>query len=305
VQAIDRAYPLLEREFFMVLVRKKYFNAIVFLCALLWCVGQGWAEKQESVEKPSLYAAYEKVLQQVVNDRGLVHYSQLATQSEVLDQFLEQIKHIPKAEYQKWPKEEQIAFWINAYNAMAMKIIAQHYPLQAKGLRTLFYPKNSIAQIPGVWQEITFVVLGTPLSLDAIEHSILRKQFKEPRIHMALVNASLGASRLKNEPYTGAQLQEQLNEQVRKFVRDQNKFGLDGKTKRIYLAVSLKWYGKDFVAKYQGTDRFKKYSRVHQAILTCLSRHLGDETIHHLEKVKYSIEYLDYDWTLNQAEQLK
>lgn len=281
------------------------FKLILMFCGLLCCADLGMASNEKIKKKPLLYSSYASVLRQYVNDRGLVHYAELAANSKALDQFLDQINQVPKAVYQQWPVDEQVAFWINTYNAMVIKIIAQHYPLQSQGLHALFYPDNSISQIPGVWKEIRFPVMGTPLSLDTIQHDILRKKFNEPRMHMALVNASLGAPRLRNEPYTGSLLHEQLNEQVRRFIKDQSKFGLDFKARRIYLSLSLKWHGEDFTGKYQAQDKFKKYSRAHQSILICLSKHLGEETIRRLEKEKYSVVYLKYNWTLNQADQRK
>ena len=164
------------------------------------------------------YADYADALKAYVNDRGMVNYAELKSHSEKLDSFLSSLAGLNRKAYDGWAEPAKIAFWLNAYNACTLQAIIDHYPIQSSFLTSLRYPKNSIRQISGVWDELQFSVMGQPMTLDGIEHGVLRKEFHEPRIHMALVCAAMGCPPLRNEPYTGDRLGAQLDDQARRFL---------------------------------------------------------------------------------------
>src|SRR3990172_4988462 len=116
------------------------------------------------------YENYAHVLRTYIDDRGMVDYKNL----------------------QQGRDKKRIAFWINSYNALTLEAILNHYPIRPSVLKSLVYPQNSIRQIPGVWDELQFSVVGRAVTLNQIEHEFLRKEFNEPRIHFALVCASKG-----------------------------------------------------------------------------------------------------------------
>ena len=140
----------------------------------------------------------------------------------------------------------------------------------------LAYPKSSIQQIPGRWDKVQWLVMGQKLTLDRIEHAILRGgdpalvatygPFHEPRIHLALVCAAMGCPPLRNEPYAGERLDAQLDDQVRRFLRNPQKFRIDRGNGRVYLSSIFKWFGGDFIKKYGAGEKFAGHSDAERAV---------------------------------------
>jgi hypothetical protein len=256
---------------------------------------------READEKFS-YQKYSKVLKTYVDERGKVNYRELKEDKKEMKVFLEKLGKLEPEEYQSWSDEERISLWINAYNALTLKVILDHYPLKGFSFRTRKYPRNSIRQISGVWDKIKFPVMGKEITLDNIEHKILRQEFKEPRIHMALVCAARGCPPLRQEPYKAEMLIEQLDDQTRRFLSESKNFLIDNEQRLVYLSAIFKWYGKDFIGSYQPLTGFKKHNRKERAVLYFISLYLQEEDRKFLEEGSYKIKYLNYDWTLNEQE---
>jgi hypothetical protein len=139
------------------------------------------------------------------------------------------------------------------------------------------------------WKREFFTINGKKMSLDKIEHEILRATFKEDRIHFAVNCASGSCPILRTEAYTAEKLGEQLNEQAKQFLKDTLRNRIDLKTKTIYISKIFDWYKEDFT-KSAGT--IEQY----------LAQYIDDETIKRmLLNKEFKIEYLDYDWGLNEA----
>lgn len=243
--------------------------------------------------------SYGRVLSAYVNDEGMVNYKDLKAHRQALDQYLATLAAVSPETYATWTPDAKIAFWINAYNAITLTAVIDHFPIQSSFLKSLAYPKNSIRQISGVWTDLEWTVMGKPITLDAIEHKVLRAQFEEPRIHAALVCAAMSCPPLRAEPYTGDTLDAQLDDQMKRFLAHPKKFRIDRTDNTVYLSPIFKWFGKDFVAKYK-TDRFKGHSEVERAVLNVVSQYVAPEDKEYLESADLSIAYLDYDWTLNE-----
>lgn len=246
------------------------------------------------------YADYAEVLNEYVNNTGMVNYRELKAKPERLNSFLAALADLPPATYQKWNDQEKIAFWINAYNALTLKAIIDHYPIRASFFKGFLHPRNSIRHIPGVWDTLRFPVMGKRMTLDEIEHGVLRKEFNEPRIHLALVCAARGCPPLRTEPYEGAKLDQQLNDQTRVFLANPKKFRIDRGQGKVYLSPIFKWFGGDFVKTY-GTDKaFQGFSPDERAVLNFVSQYLAASDRDYLLQGQYTIAYLDYDWSLNE-----
>ncbi|MFB3785654.1 MAG: DUF547 domain-containing protein [bacterium] len=259
------------------------------------------AAHPEAVPAATLdYSDYAEILANHVNAEGLVYYTNLKAHRHPLDSFIESLSSMEPARYESWKPADQLAFWINAYNALTLKAIIDHYPIQPSLLRSLRFPKNSIRQIPGVWNQLKFKVLGRLMTLDQIEHDVIRKGFDEPRVHMALVCAAKGCPVLRDEPYTGDRLENQLDDQVTKFVRNPSQLHVDRKKKTIHLSKILDWYGSDFEPKFADPAKFPGRSRTESAVLNFLSRYVDGDTRQLLQDNTYRIQYLDYDWSLNE-----
>ncbi len=142
--------------------------------------------------------------------------------------------------------------------------------------------------------------MGKQMTLEDIEHGTLRKKFKEPRVHMALVCAAMGCPKLRNEPYTAEKLDEQFADQTRDFVADHRKFRINQERGNVMLSPIFKWFGEDFVDKYGTSMKYVGHSDAERAVLNYLSKYLGEQDRRYLEQADYDVRYLDYDWSLNE-----
>lgn len=250
---------------------------------------EGTADPAESLTQVLAY----------VSAQGLVDYAGLKRERAVLDRFSRSLADFPPDVLRSLDSESRIAFWINAYNGLTIQAIVDHYPIKSSFLTSLVYPRNSIRQIPGVWDHLGFAVAGRRLTLDQIEHEILRKDFDEPGIHLALVCAAMSCPRLRPEPYVGERLAEQLADQARAFVADPSKFRIDRDAQTVYVSKIFEWFGADFVSRYQ-TREFGRRSEEERAFLNYLAGSLSPEEAAYLRQGDYRVRYLDYDWTLNE-----
>lgn len=246
------------------------------------------------------HVAWDRVLKDYAG-AGFVDYAKLKAEPSALAAYLDSLGSVKEADYAAWSRDGKIAFWINAYNALTLKAIIDHYPIKASWLGSVRYPKNSIRQIPGVWDKLKFNVMGRQVTLDAIEHRILRKEFAEPRVHMALVCASIGCPPLRSEAFTGAALDSQLDDQSRRFLKSADKFRIDRDPGNIYLSPIFQWFGGDFTQAYAPSSGFGGHSAEESASLNFISRYLGDADRRFLADGKFRIKYLDYDWSLNES----
>jgi len=259
-------------------------------------VAEVWSE-------PTLpdYADYSDVLKTFADDRGIVDYGKLKANRQKLDAFARTLAAVDPQQYESWSQRDKIAFWINAYNALTLKAIVDHYPIMPGFLQSLRFPRNSIRQIPGVWDKLRFTVMGRKRTLDEIEHDILRTRFSEPRIHMALVCAAMGCPPLRQEPYTGSQLEAQLDDQTRRFLGNPDKFRIDRDRARVYFSPIFKWFAKDF-AKNFSTDKFSRHTESEASVLQFVHSYLPPTDRAYLEQGDYGISYLPYDWSLNERD---
>jgi hypothetical protein len=249
------------------------------------------------------FASYDRTLKSYVDDSGLVNYRGLKADSRDLDRFLGELAGFDVSSYDRGASVDQIAFWINAYNACTLKAIVDHFPIKPSIVRSFRYPQNSIRQIAGVWDRLTFTVMGRQVTLDEIEHDTLRKRFNEPRIHMALVCAAMGCPPLRNQPFQGSQLAAQLDDQTRRFLGDPGKFRIDRTESAVYLSPIFKWFGADFVKTYGPPAPFPHLGEVDSAVLAFIGRYVSLPEREFLERSEYAIQYLDYDWSLNEKKE--
>ncbi|MBN4046901.1 DUF547 domain-containing protein [bacterium AH-315-P07] len=205
--------------------------------------------------------------------------------------------------YAGWSKDHQLAFWINAYNAITLRAIIDNYPIKKGGIiNRNVYPANSIRQIAGVWKKNTTSVLGKPITLNDIEHDVLRDQFNQPLMHFAIVCASISCPALRNEAFesdSDGRLLEQLSDQAAKFLADPAKFRIDEKNKIIYLSPILDWFDEDFVEEFNLNNEITGRNETTGAVLDFIRRNYQDKGYIHLTDSTYKIDYLDYDWSLN------
>ncbi len=176
---------------------------------------------------------------------------------------------------------ERLAFWINAYNLLAIKAVVDQYPTTSI--------RNGGGLFRSIWKTRIGIVAGREHALDDIEHSILRKEFKDPRVHMAIVCASVSCPDLRTEPYVAERLDAQLDQATRMFLANRGKglvVGPDGRTAEV--SSIFKWFREDF----SGAGGVAAFIRSKAApILASRISGLTDG----------GLSYLNYDWSLNDA----
>jgi hypothetical protein len=192
------------------------------------------------------------------------------------------------------PRAERLALWINAYNAYTIELINAHEERESiRNINKDFF----VIEGYGPWQERLAVVGGTAYGLDQIEQDIIRREFREPRIHFALVCAAIGCPPLRSEAYSGARLEEQLEDQARVFLRlSPAKNRVDVASRVVYASPVFRFrdYEKDFGGSKNAVAKF-------------IARYYGPGPERELlESGDWSRwEYTHYDWTLNSQERAR
>lgn len=253
-------------------------------------------------EKGFGFSDYDSVLKAFVDDSAMVNYRELKARPQKLNTFINAMGNVSPGDYDKWSGKDKIAFWLNAYNALTLKAIIDNYPIKSSFFRSRIWPKNSIRQITGVWDKKTFKVMGKSLTLEHIEHKILRVKFDEPRIHMAMVCAAMGCPPLRSEPYVGEKLDEQLDDQTHRFLADSAKFKIDRSGKTLYLSPIFEWFADDFIKKYGPTRGIGMHNRKVSSVLNFVASYLRETDKKYVLAGRFKVKYLKYDWSLNEQQ---
>ena len=193
-----------------------------------------------------------------------------------------------------WTREQRMAFWINAYNAFTLRAIVDHYPI--RGSLFTLQPRNSIRQIAGVWTDMKWQAAGRTVTLDDIEHRILRPTFNDGRIHFAVNCASISCPPLAAEPYRPLTLDAQLDGAARAFLASPEGARVDGDTLRV--TSLFKWYGEDFTPHYAQVVPGSRAAR-ERGILGVIVRYGARAAADVARRGEAAITYLSYDWSLN------
>lgn len=210
---------------------------------------------------------------------------------------------VTESELASWPEDERIAFWINAYNLATLYLVADHYPIQGRFPLSLFLPDNSILMIPGRWKGNVFDIAGRERSLDQIEHQILRRQFAEPRIHFAIVCASIGCPVLRQEAFRGDRLDAQLDAQARRYFRRDTGLRLENEQRdrpTLRLTKILDWFGEDFETLHPDPEILQRQRHDHGGLLARIARWFPPPVRERLREREVRVKWIDYDWSLNE-----
>jgi len=254
------------------------------------------------------YSTYNSLLNRYVKN-ARVNYGGFIDSRAEFETFLRALGSVDENDFESWIEEERLAFWINAYNAFTIKAIIDHYPIKRSfSLVGIFYaPSNSILQIKGVWTKLQFRAVGRMVTLDEIEHKILRKEFNEPRIHMAINCASISCPDLSDEAYVPERLEQQLADASSNFVNNPDKgVYVDEQSGKVKFSKIFKWFGDDFINNYGNKKLFNSYSPKENAVLNFTSDYLeSQQTKEYLMNKRLKVGYLGYDWQLNEQKDTK
>ena len=240
------------------------------------------------------HKTWNKLLQQNVHynlggSASTLDYKQVLAQQEELNNYLIQLSEVTKEEFSSWNKDQQKAFLINAYNAFTVQLILTHYP-KLESIKDL----GSFFSSP--WKKQFFTLLGKSLSLDDVEHKLLRQPgvYDDPYIHVAVVCASIGCPALRNEAFTASKIEHQLNDNMQRFLNDKSRNRYNMKTRQLEVSKIFDWYEKDFTKGYRGIYSLNELFALYAEQLT------DDESAQQLVmKKKVTIDFLEYDWKLN------
>ncbi|NJD88261.1 MAG: DUF547 domain-containing protein [Betaproteobacteria bacterium] len=227
-----------------------------------------------------------------------VRYADFAKDRAALAAYLAEVSRVGEAEFRAWPREQRMAFLVNAYNAFTVELILTKYP-DLKSIRDL---GNILFNSP--WKRRFFTLLGREESLDGIEHGMLRKPgaYDEPRVHYAVNCASVGCPMLREEAYVASRLDAQLEEQARRFLSDRTRNRFDPRSGKLEVSEIFKWFKEDWTSGYRGigtagpvTSREQYFARY----ADLLADSPADRRL--VAEGKAPIAHLDYDWSLNDA----
>jgi hypothetical protein len=210
------------------------------------------------------------VVGKYVDGNGRVAYRQLQTNDmPVLSKYL---ASLGEARIDGLPEKEQLAFWINAYNALIVAGILDGYSAE-----------NALKRYR-LFKSYSQVITGEKRTPDDIEHGIIKPTFRDPRTHFALVCASTSCPKLRQEAYVGSRLDEQLDDQARRFLSDPSRNRIDPATATLELSAIFNWFKEDF-------------TRDGKTLADFLTPYLTSEQVQLLRTKQPT--YLDYDWTMN------
>ena len=257
-------------------MRGRHRRGTVARLLLALCLCAGVARADCGRVDPT-HAQWSAVLGRWVAD-GRVDYAGLQRDGQpALDTYLASLSATCAPDYETWTRGEQIAFWINAYNAFTLRLILDHYPIASI---------RKIGWLPGAAFRQRFIPMpglkGGTISLDEIENGTLRSAFREPRVHFALVCASKSCPALRGEAYRGAALDHQLDDQARVFLNDRMKNRVDTAGRTLYLSSIFKWFRGDFEAAAGSLPAF-------------IAPYLDPAA----PVDGFAVEFLAYDWSLN------
>jgi hypothetical protein len=242
------------------------------------------------------------ILDRFVNDEGMVDYKGLREESIKLRVLLEEFNNLDPSVYRSWPREDKIAFWINTYNLHKLKVVSVNYPIQSSSrfLRVLWGPTD-LRHIEDKITLYKFLVMDEEFTFKRIENHFFRGEFDEPRVLLAISDACISSPPLRKEPYYGYKLNEQLDDQARKFLSDPRAFKVERQRNRVCLSAIFEAgrFGREFLKKYAIDRKFKDHPPVTRAVLNFITGYVSSRDVSFLEKGNYSVKFMRYDWQIN------
>ena len=228
------------------------------------CTGLLFCSSYSVLSQKNIHQKWDSLLQEYVSTTGKVDYQNWKKDLQGIASYIEILQENTPTE--KWSKDAQLAYWINAYNAVTVQLILDNYPIK------------SIQELDSPWDTKLFYTSGIGYTLNEIEHGILRKM-NEPRIHFAINCASKSCPKLQKSAFWSSKLDEQLEKSTYEFLNDSSMNIINKQS--IQLSKIFDWFGEDFGDKTQKIEFVSRYTKVdidQQAKLT----------------------YIPYNWSLNQ-----
>jgi hypothetical protein len=225
-----------------------------------------------------------------------VRYAGFAADRAALRAYLDGLSGVSESEFRSWGKPAQLAFLLNAYNAFTVEKILTRYP----GLKSI---RDFGTVFGNPWKDRFFRLFGREAWLDHLEHELIRARgvYDEPRIHFAANCASTGCPMLREEAYVGERLEEQLEEQTRRFLADRSRNRFNAQTGRLEISKIFDWYAEDWTRGYRGISARGAPVVSREQFLARYADLLADrpEDRAMIREARSPLVFLDYDWSLN------
>ena len=236
---------------------------------------------------------FDEFLDLYVRD-GYVYYRALKSERSRFDSYVNSLADV---EVGSLPRDDQLAFWLNAYNALVLRTVIDHYPIQG---RSPDYPAKSLRQIPGAFERLAHRVAGRTLTLDQIEQTVL-PTFHDPRVYLALGRGSVGGGRLRSEAFSPARLEAQLTEVANECAGRSECIQIDRQNNRVSVSAIFSWREQEFAAAYGGSAPAAVANRspIERAVLALVEPKLLTTEREFLEKNQFQVSYKPFDWLLN------
>ena len=229
--------------------------------------------------------------------RGAVGSGRLRSEAFSAARLDSYVNQLATASVDALAREEQLAFWLNAYNALVLRTVADHYPIQG---RSTEYPAKSIRQISGAFERLPHRVAGRTLTLDQIEQTVL-PGFHDPRVYFALGRGAVGSGRLRSEAFTPARLAEQLADVAGECVTRAQCVTIDRENGQVGVSSIFSWREKEFAAVYadKAPAPFSARSPIERAVIAFVLPTLLATEKEFIVKNTFQVTYTPFDWTLN------
>ncbi len=275
------------------ILRKKFLIAVFLLLVL--------APACLHAATPFDHSLWDAFLKKNVDENGDVNYRAVVQDPAPLNDYMASLAQVSFFDMKSWPREESLAFWMNAYHATLIKLVVENYPV------------TSVQRIPSFWDIAALHIgkntklqlgsdasLSTQFSLNDIRIQKLLAVYRDEKIHLALSLGARGGPKLMTEAFTGPKVEGQLFVLTRQFVNDTKHVDVTPGHKKIHLSKIFKWYGKDFNLDFGTPEPLGKFSSIDTAVLSFLAYYLEDEEkVEFLQQAKYKIQYPAFDWSLN------
>ncbi len=269
------------------LFRKKFFRVAFFLFLF-------------SAHAPALFAqafdhsALDRFLKAYVDASGNINYAAAKNNHADLDLYLNQIKSVDLKSIQSGPKPEAMAFWLNVYHAGLIELVLENYPLK------------TTESIPDFWER-QFLAVGLKaldnqerLSLSQIRNEKLITLYEDEKVHLALAMASRQGPLFPREAFTGLRVMGQLYKCARREVARKEMVRVDIPSGKLFLSRVFEWYAPDFIKNFGRPERRGRLTRSKTAVVNFLIRYTKNiDELRFLKEAKFQIEYVPFDWTLN------
>jgi hypothetical protein len=253
----------------------------------------GISTAQEPVADAARRKAFDQLLDLYVRN-GDVYYRALKSERARLDGYLNQIASV---QADKLSRDEQLAFWLNAYNGLVLRTVIDHYPIQG---RSPAYPQKSIRQIPGAFERLPHRVAGRTLTLDQIEREVL-STFQDPRVYFALGRGAVGSGRLRSEAFAPARIEEQLADVAAECVSRSQCVQIDAGGGKVGASAIFSWHEQEFSAAYadKAAPALANRSPIERAVVAFVFPRLLNAEKDLIAQNTFQVVYRPFDWTLN------